>query len=70
MWKHITKLKKEQSRTRTKYNSRWKASIQFTKPMQIELSQLLRMMFNVKVHSNALEKVQSNQISKLFEIAN
>ena len=38
--------------------------------MQIELSQLLRMMFNVKVHSNALEKVHSNQFSKLFEIAN
>ena len=38
--------------------------------MQIELSKLLRMMFGVKVHSNALEKVQSNQISKLFEIAN
>ena len=38
--------------------------------MQLELSQLLQMMFNVKFHSNALEKVQSNQISKLFEIAN
>ena len=56
---HKTKLKKEQNRTHTIQDE--KKSIQFTKPMQIELSQLLRMMFNVKVHSNALEKVQSNQ---------
>ena len=56
---------KKQNRTRTKYNSRLKVSIQFTKPMQLESSQL-QMMYNVKVHSNTLEKVQSNQISKLF----
>ena len=67
---HKLELKKEQNRTRTKYNSRLKSLIQFTKPIQIELSQLLWMMFNVKVHSNALESVQSNQISKLLEIAN
>ena len=41
MQKHKTKLKKEQNRTRTEYNSRLKAPIQFTEPMQIQLSQLL-----------------------------
>ena len=70
MQKHKTKLKKEQNRTRTEYNSRLKAPIQFTEPMQIQLSQLLWMMFSVKVHSNTLKKVQSNHIFKLFEIAN
>ena len=46
-----TKFKKH-NKTRTKYNSSLKASIQFTKPMKIELSQLLQMILNVKVHSN------------------
>ena len=36
-------------------------SIQFTKPMKNELSQLIQVMFRVKVQSNALEKVQSSQ---------
>jgi len=70
MKSHKTKLKKEKKKIRTEYNSRWKASIEFTKLMQIELSKLLQMLFNVKFHSNPLERVQSNQISKLFEITN
>ena len=61
MQKHTKTEFEEQNKTRTKYNSRLKTSIQFTKPMQIELLQLLQMMFTVKFYSNALEKVQSNQ---------
>ena len=60
---------KKQNKTKKKYNSSLIAPIQFTKPMQIELSQLLQMMFSVKVQSNALEKIQSNQ-SLYYEIAN
>ena len=52
---------KKQNRTRTKHKSRLKASIQFTKPIQIELSQLLRRLLSVKVYSNALEKIRSHQ---------
>ena len=61
MQKHTKTEMKKQNKTRTEYKSSLIASIQFTKPMQIELSQLLWMMFNVEVQSNALEKVQSNQ---------
>ena len=57
---HKTKLKKEQNKARTKYNSRLKAPIQFSKPIQIQILTLLWMMFSVKVYSNALDKVQSN----------
>ena len=55
------KTQKQNSRNKTKYNSRLKASIQFTKPIQIELSQLLRRLLSVKVYSNALEKIRSHQ---------
>ena len=49
-----------QQQPNTKKN---KSIIQFTKPMKIELSQLLRMMFSVKVQNRI-------NIPKLFEIAN
>ena len=52
---------KKQNRTKIEHKSSLIESIQFSKQMQIELSQLLQMMFSVKVQSNALEIVQSNQ---------
>jgi len=43
------------------------ASIQFTKPMQNKLSQLIQVMLSVKVESNALEKVQLSQSINYLE---
>ena len=68
MWKYKTKLKK-QDRTKAEHKSSLIASIHFTKPMQIELSQLPQRVFRVKVQSNAWES-SIESISKLFEIAN
>ena len=60
MQKHTKTEMKKQNKTRTEYKSSLIASIQFTKPMQIELSQLLWMMFNVEVQKNFKTKSQQN----------